>query len=172
MLRWLTLIPLLLTAHLGIAQAPPPAAADVLRPVYNKARKEGKNVLLIFHASWCGWCRKMDASLQDTAVKPLIDGNYVTTHLTVHETPARKALENPGALELLNNNGGKDQGLPYWVILDPNGKALADARRNGENTGCPAAPAEVAHLVAVLQQTSSLKPAQLQVIEKRFRQNE
>src|SRR5690349_3310427 len=88
-----------------------PTADAVLQTAYAKATKEGKAVLLIFHASWCGWCRKMDASLQDPAVKSLFDKTYVIAHLTVYESPGKKALENPGALDFLTQNGGADKGI-------------------------------------------------------------
>lgn len=157
----------------GYAQNRVPSAEEVLQPAYAQAAKENKNVLLIFHASWCGWCIKMDSSLQDRKVKPLIDNNYVTAHLTVYESPNKKDQENPGALEFLTKQGGADQGLPYWMILDKTGKLLADAQyKPGENSGCPAKEEEVAHFINVLKKTSALNGEQLKVIEKRFREND
>src|SRR5829696_3194012 len=148
-------------------------AEEVLKPVYAKAAKEKKKVLLIFHASWCGWCRKMDSSLADGQVKPLVDKNYVITHLTVYESANKKGLENPGALELLTKYGGADNGLPYWFVLDTDGKPLADSQyKPGKNTGCPASKEEVDYFIQVLKKTSALKDDQLGMIEKRFRKNE
>lgn len=155
------------------AQTNVPSAAEVLKPVYAKAAAENKNVLLIFHASWCGWCRKMDASLADPSVKPLMDRYYEIAHLTVHESPNKKSLENPGALELLNKNGGTDQGLPYWLVLNKDGTVLANSLyKPGENTGCPASAEEVAHFINVLRKTSKLGAEALTVIGERFRKNE
>jgi thioredoxin-related protein len=149
------------------------SADKVLTPVYAQAAKENKKVLLIFHASWCGWCHKMDASLQDKNVKPLIDKNYVAAHLTVYESKDKKDQENPGALEFLTKHGGADKGLPYWLVLDEKGTLLADSQyKPNQNSGCPASEVEVAYFIGVLRKTSSLNEEQLKIIEKRFRMNE
>ncbi|MBK7374589.1 MAG: hypothetical protein IPJ02_03205 [Chitinophagaceae bacterium] len=52
--------------------------------------------MLIFHASWCGWCHKMDTSLNDISVKRFFDDNFVITHITVLESKGKERLENPG----------------------------------------------------------------------------
>ena len=155
------------------AQNKVPSAEEVLKPVYAQAAKENKNVLLLFHASWCGWCKKMDASLQDEIVKPLIDKGYITAHLTVYESKDKTNLENPGALQFLTKHGGADQGLPYWLVLDKQGNVLADSQyKPNENSGCPANEVEVAYFISVLRKTSSLNEDQLKIIAKRFRMNE
>lgn len=163
-------LPLFFQSH---AQSSAPSADAVLRPVFAKANREGKNVLLIFHASWCGWCRKMDASLQDPSIKAAIDRNYEIAHLTVYESPANKELENPGAMAFLQKNGGADQGLPYWYVLDPKGNVLANSQREpGKNSGCPATVEEVDYFVNVLKKTSSLSEAELDAVRRRFRKND
>lgn len=155
------------------AQNKMPTAEEVLNAAYTQAKKENKNVLLIFHASWCGWCHKMDSSLLDKSIQPLMDANYITTHLTVYESKSKKDLENPGALAFLTKHGGADQGIPYWLVLDKDGNLLADSQyQPGKNSGCPASEAEVAYFISVLRKTSSLNDEELKVIEKRFRRNE
>ncbi len=155
------------------AQSAIPSAEEVLKPVYAKAAKEHKKVLLIFHASWCGWCKKMDASLADSSIKNAIDKNFEIAHLTVYESPTKKELENPGALEMLTNFGGADKGLPYWFVMDAKGAKLADSQsKPGENTGCPASEGEVAYFISVLQKTGKFSTDVLDRIRKRFRKNE
>jgi thioredoxin-related protein len=150
-----------------------PSADAILKEAREQAAKENKKVMVVFHASWCGWCRKMDTSLNDPSVKSFFDKNYVITHLTIDESPDKKNLENPGAQILNEKWGGKDQGIPFWVIMDKDGKILADSQREvGKNVGCPATAEEVAHFIKVLKNTSSITDDEIAAVEKRFRRNE
>jgi thioredoxin-related protein len=159
-------------ANIGNAQQTPSADA-VLKEARAKATKENKKIMVIFHASWCVWCHKMDNSLNDPSVKAFFDKNYVITHLTIDESPDKKNLENPGAEELNKKWGGKNQGIPFWVIMDTNGTILADSQiEPGKNVGCPANAEEVAHFLKVLKKTSSITNEQIAAVEKRFRRNE
>lgn len=165
---------------LGFGQATLPSADAVLKQAYAQAKKENKKVLLMFHASWCGWCKKMDTSLNDVTCKKLFDDNYVIAHLDVLEQPAKANLENPGSLDQLKAFKGEKSGLPFWVILNADGKLLADSQIRpsgatldtpGESMGCPAAENEVAYFVGLLKNTSKLNQEQLAVISKRFALN-
>jgi thiol:disulfide interchange protein len=154
------------------AQAVPPAAGLVLQAAKQQAMKEHKSVLLQFSASWCVWCHKMDASLEDPACREFFNRNFIVRHLTVFESPDKKALENPGAETLLNQYHGKDQGIPYWIVFDPQGNFLADARLpSGSSTGCPAEPEEVDYFVTVLKKAATLSAQEEAAIRKRFLQN-
>lgn len=162
------------------AQDTPPAADVVLKQAYAQAKKENKKVLLMFHASWCGWCKKMDASLEDPSCKKFFDDNYVIAHLDVLEQPAKANLENPGSLDQLKAFKGEKSGLPFWVILDAKGKMLADSQIRpagalldtpGESMGCPAEQNEVAYFLSLLKSTSKMTDDQLSIIGKRFAQN-
>jgi thioredoxin-related protein len=163
------------------AQTGPQSSSSMLKEAYIQAAKENKNVFVIFHASWCVWCHRMDSSMSDISCKKFFDDNYVTRHLVVDESKDKKNLENPGADELRNQLGGKDLGIPYWLIFDSNGNLLADSRIRedatvssapGDNSGCPASEKEVAYFIKVLKKTSKINVAQQAVIEKRFRENE
>jgi thioredoxin-related protein len=158
----------------------PPSASEVLNNAYLQAAKENKNVFVIFHASWCGWCHKMDTSMNDPACKTFFDNNYVIRHLVVDESKDKLTLENPGAKELKKNYNGDGQGIPFWLIFNNEGKLLFDSKirmpgdgpEKGENSGCPATEKEVAFFVDVLKKTSNLTSAELEIIRKRFRKNE
>lgn len=179
----LSVVLLLLTVYSPalFAQDAARPAKDILDEAYLQAAKENKNVFVLFHASWCGWCHKMDTAMNDKSVKKFFSDNYIITHLVVYENTNKKNLENPGALEFLTGYKGNDQGIPFWLVFDKNGKLLADSKMrpegkgpetDGDNTGCPANEKEVAHFIGVLEKTTSLKADELEIIRKRFRQNE
>ena len=65
-------------------------AKEILAAAYKQAIAENKNVLLIFHASWCGWCHKMDSSINDPSCKKFFTDHYIITHLVVHEFEEKK----------------------------------------------------------------------------------
>lgn len=154
--------PLLLIAAFALcalAQAGPPPADAVLKDAQAVAKKEGKNVLVIFHASWCGWCKKLDGFLADKAMKPIVEKALVVVHLTVLESPDKKADENPGGGDLMKRLGGDKAGLPFMAILDPAGKMVINSIAKEGNTGYPAAPGEIAHFLTMLEKGTKIPAA-------------
>ena len=158
-----------------------PSADKILSAAYQKAAKEQKNVLVIFHASWCSWCKKFDASINSPSCKKMFEDNFVIVHLTVNENAQNKKLENAGAAVYMQKFGGEKAGLPFFVVTDEHGEMIADSymrgngvkmRDPGQNMGCPASAEEVATFCKVLQTTTHLTEAQLKVISKVFRRNE
>jgi len=158
-------------------QQSPKHANEIVKEACTQAAIENKNVFIIFHASWCGWCHKMDRAMNDASCKDLFSNNYVIRHIAVNEAEDKKHLENPGGQELLKKYHGEKQGIPYWLIFDKNANLLADSQKRpegagfetpGQNTGCPATKDEVASFIHVLQKTSSLDPNQLATIAQRF----
>jgi thioredoxin-related protein len=157
------------------AQMKPASAEEVIKEAKSEAAKSDRNVFVIFHASWCVWCHRMDTAMNDKTIQSFFDKNYVIKHLTLDESAGKKNLENPGAAALRTKYHGDDQGIPYWFIIDKNGKLLADSRLHsetgevtGNNVGCPVQPDEVAYFIRVLKKTSHLSAAQLALIQKRF----
>jgi len=162
------------------AQTSPASATEILNAAYETAAKENKNVFLIFHASWCGWCHRMDNSMNDPVCKKFLNENFVICHLVVDESADKKNLENPGADELRNKYHGDKQGIPFWLIFVMNGNLLADSRvrtaeegqEEGQNVGCPAAEKEVEYFIDVLRKNSDMNSSELKIIRERFRKND
>jgi thioredoxin-related protein len=155
------------------AKAQAPAADVVLAEAYARAANEHKKVMVIFRASWCGWCEVMDASLSDPSVRGFFDRNFVIAHLTIDEAKNKKKLENAGAAELNKKWGGGEQGIPFWVILDKDGGLLVNSNdETGENVGCPGTAKEVQYFVQVLKKTSSISSQEAAAVVKRFGRNQ
>jgi thiol-disulfide isomerase/thioredoxin len=163
------------------AQKGPLSANEIMQEAMQLAAQEKKNVLIIFHASWCGWCHKMDSSINDKSCKKFFDDNYVIRHLVVDESKDKQNLENPGADELRTKYNGDNEGIPFWLVFDKDGNLLADSQlrpegaslqTRGQNVGCPAAEREVGHFISVLKKTSHINKSEQAAIEKRFRLNE
>ena len=167
----------LLIISVATTQAQPPPASEIINAAKKEAVASGKNVFIIFHASWCGWCHKMDTAMNEPAMKPLFKNNYVIKHLTVLENGDKKALENPGADAMLEKYHGKEGGIPFWLVFDKNGNLMADSREVkadgtvGGNVGCPATEEEVNYFGNVLKKTSRLSDLQIAAIKERFRKN-
>ena len=146
-----------------------PTAEEIMNTAYQSAKKENKNVFLMFTASWCTWCHRMDQNMKDQSCKEFFNTNYIITHLSVNESKESKHLENPGAHVFLDKLKGKNQGIPFWVIFDVNGNVLENSLdSNGRNLGCPATEEEVNQFMSKLKNTSELNEKQLEIINGVF----
>jgi len=159
----------------------PLSADEIVQNACKQASRENKNVMVMFHASWCIWCHRMDSSMNDNSCKKFFDDNYVTAHIVVMESKGKENLENPAGMELLTRYNGANQGIPFWVVIDKDGKVLADCFMKPEGSGpdvkgamigCPATQPEVDAFIKVLKKTSKITPQQETAIVKRFRQND
>jgi thiol-disulfide isomerase/thioredoxin len=172
---------LILVSINSYAQHAALSADEIMKEAFQTANKENKKVFIMFHASWCGWCHKMDSSMNDKTCKKFFDDNFVIRHLDVDEFKEdKKALQNPGANELRTQYHGDSVGIPFWLIFDKDGKLLADSKlrpdgagfdANGDNVGCPSDEKEVAYFIKLLKATTALTPDQENAIAKRFSKN-
>ncbi len=111
------------------AQTEKPQQADtILNAAYKESKSSDKKVFLIFHASWCNWCKRLDKAMQSEELKKIFEDNFVITHLDVLEVGEKiAALENPGGKEIMAKLGGEKSGLPFYAFLDATGKKLGDS---------------------------------------------
>jgi thioredoxin-related protein len=168
----------LLFTGLVIGQTAPESSSQILDKAYKQAAEEKKNILVVFHASWCGWCKKFEASVNDSSCKAYFDRSYVIVYLDILET-SKKELENPGAINIFDQYGGKGGGVPYFLFFDKKGKLLADSKfkpavspdAKPENIGCPTTEEEIAAFVEKLKKTSKISEADIAAISERFKKN-
>jgi thiol:disulfide interchange protein len=78
-----------------------------------RARAEGKPVLVNFYAEWCVWCKRMESTtLRDNDVKTVLRDQVIAVSLDVD-----------GNGRELSNHYGVD-GLPTTLVLDGNGHEI------------------------------------------------
>ncbi|MDR3692072.1 MAG: thioredoxin family protein [Fimbriimonas sp.] len=136
-----------------------PTADELVKSGLAKARAEHKNVLIDFHASWCPWCKQLDALYEDPQFAEKFRKSYVIVPITVIERPSLKAKTNDGWDALMfKYRKHKDQDIPYVVILGPTGKPLADSfERYGSalpnNAGFPQTPEEIDAYIKQISET-------------------
>lgn len=146
----------------GAGAAAPAPARTVVAEAVKRAASEKKVVLVEFGASWCVWCRSFDAFVHAPETARTIAANFVVVNLTVDERDDKKALENPGGVELLTEWDGFDAGLPFYVFLDAQGEKIADSNvmRDGDNVGFPATDEELRAFMGLIEATAPrLTPA-------------
>ncbi|MDC1162157.1 thioredoxin family protein [Tenacibaculum sp.] len=145
------------------------SSSELIKTALIEAKESKKNVFIRYSASWCGWCKKMSKQMTNDKCAPLFKNNYILVNLVVNESKDNKHLETPGAFDLLKEHKGQTAGLPFWVILDSNGKLIENSLNSkGENLGCPASKEEVKAFITILKKTSNLSTDDLNIITDTF----
>ena len=157
------------------ALAVPPSADEVIAGARAKASAEKKSIYVHFGASWCGWCRRLDAFLDRPDIKPVFEKYFVPVKLVVQEDDKNKALENPGAEAWLKKIGGPE-GLPFFAFLDGKGAVIVNSKRpsasgnGGENIGYPAQAEEIDWFMVMIRKAApQIVEADLRSIETALR---
>ena len=153
----------------------------IIKETCKQASIQNKKALIIFHASWCVWCHKLDSSINDVSCKLFFESNYVIQHITVFEVNDNKNLNTPGAEEFLKAHHADDQGIPAWYIFDKDGNLLTDSQLRskgadlnieGSNIGCPSNETEIKYFISLLEKTSNISEQQKESIRIRFAKNQ
>jgi thioredoxin-related protein len=137
--------------------ATPDSAQMILKTALQEAKTSGKNVVLIFHATWCSWCRRLEAAMETPSIKEIIEKHYVVMKLDVLERGDKiKSHENPGGREILKKLGGENSGLPFLAFLTADGTMIANSNvmPDNQNIGYPGSKEEISAFMKLLQRTS------------------
>ena len=85
------------------------------------AKRENKRVLVQWGANWCGWCLKLHALLtSDPAVRKKLLYEYEVVYVDIGDWKKHMDLAQGYGAEL------KENGVPFWTILDGDGKLVAN----------------------------------------------
>ena len=159
------------------AASTPPSADEIIKQACTEAAATHKKVMVLFHASWCTWCHKLDTLMASAECKPLFDQSFITCHLTIAESPDKRDQENPGAEDLYAKYADKNSGIPFFLIMTPDGAVIADSRikptgakpgSSGDNIGYPGSKEEIKYFLRVLHETTALTPDQLKTIREKL----
>ena len=123
---------------------PRPDAKELLAAAFNRARQEGKQVLLEESGTYCGWCR--------------ILSRFFDRHPDVFEAyflPVRIDRSRFAHGEhVMKQYRSTEGGIPWCAIVDANGKKLADWDTPDGNMGYPTLPKEFDYLSKILKQSA------------------
>jgi thioredoxin-related protein len=145
-----------LTTH----QAPARKADEVLAAALAEAKKTDRKAFVHFGAPWCGWCLRLDAWLARTDIAEVLGKDYVDVKIDTDRMTGGKDV-------LKKYNPSAEGGIPWFVILDADGKAVSTSVGPKGNVGFPADDHEVAHFVKVLEATKRrLTAADIGMLEK------
>ena len=134
------------------------SAEKILNNSLNQAKQLNKPVMVIFHASWCKWCRHLEDALNSTELKEIINDHFVVAYIDVLEQKDKKEeLENPGGEKIMNDLGGKDAGLPFYAFVTPKGKKIADSKAmpENQNIGYPGSDSEILTFSKLLKKSAA-----------------
>ncbi len=153
----------------------PDSAKNILNHSLELAKKNNKSVFVIFHASWCIWCKRLEAAMNSNQLKKIFDNHFEIVYIDVLERKEKiDELENPGGEKIMADLGGKDAGLPFYVFLNSNGEKIADSKAmpKDENIGYPAAKEEIETFVKLMKKSSkSLTKHQLAEVKDYLKKN-
>src|ERR1017187_7350736 len=91
----------------------------------------GKAGWVEFRADWCGWGKKMEKFFQESEAAPILAKYYTVVTVDTEK--------NEGSEPLARRLGSKDgiDGIPWFAVIDAQGKVLATSEGPKGNIGFP-----------------------------------
>ena len=151
-------------AFLNRWKAEPRDAEKVVAEALRQAATADKRVFLHLGAPWCPWCRKLDAFLVQREVAELLARDFVDLKIDVD-----RMTKGPDVAKRFRP--AQKGGIPWFAVLDAQGKVLATSDGPHGNIGFPSEPEDITFFSGMLKNNGKrLSPAQLGQIEESLRQ--
>jgi thiol:disulfide interchange protein len=147
-------------AFLAKNQAPALEAQAQFDAALARAKAENKRVFMHFGAPWCGWCHELENWMATPSVAAILARDYVDLKIDVDRMK--------GAADVQKRfPASASSGIPWFAVLDGDGKTLADSGAGNDNIGFPSTDEEIARFVALLDKSrQKLAPEDLAAIQK------
>lgn len=143
-------------------------AADIVANAQKKAAAEGKAVFLVFGAPTCAPCKVYKKFRESEEIKPILEKYFVEAALEL----GNDAPVTPGAEVFEAKYKVRDNGVPFYVFLKPDGTTIIDSKLNktGENIGFPSAAEEIEWFLKMHSEAARrMTTSEMKMIEKKLR---
>lgn len=138
--------------------APKAEASKVFAEGLARASSENKLLFLHFGAPTCGWCHRLDAFLAREDMASLLGKTFVDVKLDLNRMTGADVV-------LDRYKGAKSGGIPWYAILDAEGKKVVDSDGPNGNIGYPLQPDEIVHFLAMLRKApTAMSSADLEAV--------
>lgn len=128
-------------------QYPTLDARELLDTALKQAKEQNKRVIVQETATWCGPCRLL--SLYLDRERKIWERDYIWIKLDHRWTGTREIMEKM--------RDGAQGGIPWWTILDADGKILVTSNNDqdkGQNIGFPSSSSGRQHFRNMLEKTA------------------
>jgi len=99
-------------------------AKQEIKEALERARREHKNVILVFGGNWCYDCHVLDLAFHHPEIEPTLKAHYIVVHVDVGEYDKNLDLAEQYQVPL-------KKGVPALAVLASDGKLLY-SQRGGE----------------------------------------